>query len=88
MSCNSFNLNLAFNSYRSSSPLIARMSSTTDKIKANQQRLHAARNQAGLKKWKNGKGGKANGEDKSVKRYESYRREEQLPRHVEDRRVS
>jgi nucleosome binding factor SPN SPT16 subunit len=41
-----------------------------------------------LKKWKNGDGGKGNGEDKVVKRYESYRREEQLPRGVEDRRVS
>lgn len=61
---------------------------TAEKIKENQRRLHEDRQEAGLKKWENG--GKAgNGKDeKAIKRYESYRREEQLPRAVEDRRVS
>ena len=61
---------------------------TAEKIKANQSRLHAQRQTDGLKKWENG--GKANqgDTDKVVKRYESYRREEQLPRQVEERRVS
>jgi hypothetical protein len=61
---------------------------TSEKIKANQLRLHAQRQADGIKKWENG--GKANqgDKDKVVKRYESYRREEQLPRQVEDRRVS
>jgi nucleosome binding factor SPN SPT16 subunit len=61
---------------------------TTEKIKANQMRLHAQRQQDGLKRWAKGDGGKANGQDKAIKRYESYRREEQLPRAVEERRVS
>lgn len=61
---------------------------TGEKIKANQQRLHAQRQADGLKKWENGDGGNANGKDKAIKRFESYRREEQLPRDVEQRRVS
>ena len=61
---------------------------TTEKIKENQHRLHSQRQADGLKKWANGAGAKANGQDKVVKRYESYRREEQLPRAVEERRVS
>ena len=61
---------------------------TAEKIKANQERLHAQRQADGLKKWEHGAGGDGNGKDKVVKRYESYRREEQLPRAVEDRRVS
>jgi len=60
---------------------------TGEKIKANQQRLHAQRQADGLKKWEHGEGGNANGQDKAVKRFESYRREEQLPREVEQRRV-
>lgn len=60
---------------------------TGEKIKANQQRLHQQRQQDGLAKWESGDGGKANGADKAVKRYESYRREEQLPREIEQRRV-
>lgn len=60
---------------------------TGEKIKANQQRLHAQRQADGLKKWENGDGGNANGKDKAIKRFESYRREEQLPRDVEQRRV-
>lgn len=64
------------------------MSSTTDKIKKNQERLHAKKNAEGLKKWKNGGGANKDGQESAVKRYESYRREEQLPREVEQRRVS
>ncbi|OCF42303.1 FACT complex subunit SPT16 [Kwoniella heveanensis CBS 569] len=60
---------------------------TSEKIKANQARLHAQRNADGLKKWEEGGDGKDGAQDKVVKRYESYRREEQLPRAVEDRRV-
>ena len=61
---------------------------TAEKIKANQARLHAQRNADGLNKWANGGGGDKAGQDKAVKRFESYRREEQLPRAVEERRVS
>ncbi|KAK6905729.1 FACT complex subunit SPT16 [Kwoniella mangroviensis CBS 8507] len=60
---------------------------TSEKIKANQARLHAQRNADGVKKWEKGGKGKDGSQDKVVKRYESYRREEQLPRAVEDRRV-
>lgn len=60
---------------------------TAEKIKANQARLHAERQEAGVKKFKKGGDGKGDGKDKVVKKYESYRREEQLPRAVEDRRV-
>lgn len=62
--------------------------STTDKIKENQKRLHARKQQEGLKKWKNGGNANKDGQESTVKRYESYRREEQLPREVEQRRVS
>ena len=58
-----------------------------EKIRPNQERLHAERQAAGLKKWAEGGKGKDAAEDKAVKRYESYRREEQLPRAVEDRRL-
>jgi hypothetical protein len=44
--------------------------------------------QDGLKKWKNGGGANKDGQESTIKRYESYRREEQLPREVEQRRVS
>ncbi|GFZ43528.1 FACT complex subunit SPT16 [Saitozyma sp. JCM 24511] len=60
---------------------------TAEKIKTNQDRLHKQRHDDGLKKWAQGGSGKGSGENKVVKRYESYRREEQLPRAVEDRRV-
>jgi nucleosome binding factor SPN SPT16 subunit len=60
---------------------------TAEKIKQNQIRLHAERQAAGVKKFEKGGDGKGDGKDKVVKRYESYRREEQLPRAVEDRRV-
>ncbi|WWC58713.1 FACT complex subunit SPT16 [Kwoniella dejecticola CBS 10117] len=60
---------------------------TSEKIKANQARLHAQRNADGIKKWEKGGKGKDGEGDKVVKRYESYRREEQLPRALEDRRV-
>ncbi|ORX35981.1 FACT complex subunit SPT16 [Kockovaella imperatae] len=60
---------------------------TAEKIRPNQERLHAERHNAGLKKWANGGKGGNDAEDKPVKRYESYRREEQLPRGVEDRRL-
>ncbi|WRT64164.1 FACT complex subunit SPT16 [Kwoniella shivajii] len=60
---------------------------TSEKIKTNQARLHAQRNADGIKKWEKGGKGKDGAQDKVVKRYESYRREEQLPRAVEDRRV-
>lgn len=60
---------------------------TAEKIKENQTRLHAQRQEDGLQKWESG--GQVPGErEKQVKRYESYRREEQIPRGVEDRRVS
>jgi len=49
--------------------------------------LHAQRKADGLKKWEDGKGEGDDGRNKVIKKYESYKREEQLPRAVEDRRV-
>lgn len=63
-------------------------STTAQRIKAHQAELHAQRKADGLKKWANGGTGKGNDNDKVVKRYESYRREEQLPPNLQDRRVS
>jgi nucleosome binding factor SPN SPT16 subunit len=60
---------------------------TGEKIKDNQRRLHAERQKAGVKKYKNGNAANGNGNEKAVKKFESYRREEQLPRHVEDKRI-
>ncbi|OWZ71873.1 FACT complex subunit SPT16 [Cryptococcus neoformans] len=60
---------------------------TAEKIKTNQQRLHAQLNADGVKRWEGDAGGKNGAQQKVVKRYESYRREEQLPRAVEDRRI-
>lgn len=60
---------------------------TAEKIKTNQQRLHAQLNADGVKRWEADAGGKNGAQQKVVKRYESYRREEQLPRAVEDRRI-
>lgn len=40
-----------------------------------------------MKRWEGDAGGKNGAQQKVVKRYESYRREEQLPRAVEDRRI-
>lgn len=61
---------------------------TSEKIKENQDRLHEQRHNAGLKRFEKGGKGKNGAEEKQIKKYESYRREEQLPRQVEDRRVS
>ncbi|WVQ82770.1 FACT complex subunit SPT16 [Cryptococcus sp. DSM 104549] len=60
---------------------------TAEKIKANQERLHAQRAADGLKRFEGDDSGKGGAQTKVVKRYESYRREEQLPRAVEDRRI-
>jgi nucleosome binding factor SPN SPT16 subunit len=60
---------------------------TGEKIKENQRRLHAERHKAGVKKYENGNGANGGGNEKQVKKFESYRREEQLPRSVEDRRI-
>lgn len=61
---------------------------TAVRIKAHQTELHAQRMADGLKKWQDGKGEGDDSRNKVVKKYESYKREEQLPRAVEDRRVS
>lgn len=62
-------------------------STTAQRIKAHQAELHAKRKQDGLKKWANGgKGGDGSG-NKVTKQYESYRREEQLPAIVQERRI-
>ena len=61
---------------------------TADKIKENQDRLHAQRQREGLEKWSKGDGANREGQNKQIKKYESYRREEQIPRQAEDRRVS
>lgn len=63
-------------------------STTAQRIKVHQAELHAQRKADGLKKWANGGTGKGNDNDKVIKRYESYRREEQLPPNLQDRRVS
>lgn len=60
---------------------------TGEKIKAHQRQLHAERQAAGVEKYENGGGANTNGNEKTVKKVESYRREEQLPRAIEDRRI-
>lgn len=62
-------------------------STTAQRIKAHQAELHAKRNQEGLKKWANGGKGNDGGSNKTIKQYESYRREEQLPSIVQERRI-
>ncbi|KAL1410609.1 FACT complex subunit spt16 [Vanrija albida] len=62
-------------------------STTAQRIKAHQAELHAQRQAEGLKKWANGSGANDGSRDKVVKRYESYRREEQLPSIVQERRI-
>jgi nucleosome binding factor SPN SPT16 subunit len=52
---------------------------TGEKIKENQRRLHAERAKAGMKKYENGNASNGDGAEKAVKKFESYRREEQLP---------
>ena len=59
---------------------------TSEKIKEHQIQLHAERHETGMKRFAQGTGKDA-AEEKVVKRYESYRREEQLPRAVEERRI-
>jgi nucleosome binding factor SPN SPT16 subunit len=61
---------------------------STEKIKPHQDKLHAQRQSDGLKRFQKGGKGKNGQEEKQIKKYESYRREEQLPKQVEDRRVS
>jgi nucleosome binding factor SPN SPT16 subunit len=60
---------------------------TAQRIKTHQIELHAAKKAEGLKKWEDGTGAKDGGAGKVVKKYESYKREEQIPRSAEDRRV-
>lgn len=60
---------------------------TGEKIKEHQRQLHADRQAQGLEKYENGGGANTNGNEKAVKKYESYRREDQLPRHIDDRRI-
>lgn len=60
---------------------------TGEKIKEHQRQLHADRQAQGLQKYENGGGTNTNGNEKAVKKYESYRREDQLPRHIDDRRI-
>lgn len=62
-------------------------STTAQRIKVHQNELHGQRKADGLKKWANGGSGKDNSNNKVIKRYESYRREEQLPSIVQDRRI-
>lgn len=60
---------------------------TGEKIKEHQRQLHSDRQAQGLDKYEGGAGANANGNEKAVKKYESYRREDQLPRHIDDRRI-
>lgn len=62
-------------------------STTAQRIKAHQAELHAHRKAAGLKKWANGGKGGDEGRDKVVKKFESYKRDEQLPSIVQERRI-
>lgn len=63
------------------------VSTTEQRIKAHQAELHAQRKADGLKKWAHGGGANNDDQSKVIKRYESYRREEQLPNTVQDRRI-
>ncbi|EIW72803.1 hypothetical protein TREMEDRAFT_14082, partial [Tremella mesenterica DSM 1558] len=60
---------------------------TADKIKENQQRLHTQRQKDGLQKWSAGSGNANANQNKQIKKYESYKREEQIPRQAEERRI-
>ncbi|KAK4688063.1 FACT complex subunit SPT16, partial [Tremellales sp. Uapishka_1] len=60
---------------------------TAERIKAHQAELHAQRKAEGLKKWEGGNGGDDDSRRKVIKKYESYKREEQLPKYVEERRI-
>jgi nucleosome binding factor SPN SPT16 subunit len=60
---------------------------TGEKIKAHQRQLHAERQAAGVEKYENGGGANSNGNEKTVKKVESYRREEQLPKSIDDLRI-
>ncbi|BEJ13264.1 hypothetical protein CspHIS471_0304380 [Cutaneotrichosporon sp. HIS471] len=62
-------------------------STTEQRIKIHQQELHAQRKAAGLKKWANGGKGNDEGSGKVIKKFESYKREEQLPSIVSERRI-
>lgn len=62
-------------------------STTAQRIKVHQSELHAHRKAAGLKKWANGGKGGDEGRNKVIKKFESYKREEQLPSIVQERRI-
>lgn len=62
-------------------------STTEQRIKLHQQELHGQRKAAGLKKWANGGKGGDEGRGKVIKKFESYKREEQLPSIVQERRI-
>ncbi|KAL7419533.1 FACT complex subunit spt16 [Cryptotrichosporon argae] len=62
-------------------------STVAQRIKAHQAELHSARQKEGLAKYASGKGTGDDDKSKVVKKHESYRREEQLPSIVQDRRI-
>jgi nucleosome binding factor SPN SPT16 subunit len=57
-------------------------------MKQHQAELHAKIQQRGLQKYKHGKEGGSTDQAKVFRKFESYKREDQLPTNVADRRVS
>ncbi len=57
-------------------------------MKEHQTELHEKIHNRGLSKFKGGNGGDSNDQAKVFRKFESYKREDQLPAGVEDRRVS
>lgn len=62
--------------------------SKAEKLKQHQRELHEAIQKTGMAKYKGSKDGKSGGEGKTWKKFESYRREDQLPAAVKNKRVS
>ena len=62
--------------------------SKAEKLKQHQRELHEAIQKTGMAKYKGSKDGKSGGEGKTWKKFESYRREDQLPAAVRNKRVS
>lgn len=59
------------------------------KLKEHQKELHAQRQERGLERFRGEEDGDGAGEKKrQIKRFESYKREDQLPKEVARRRVS
>lgn len=62
-------------------------SSKAEKLKQHQRELHEAIQKSGLAKYKGGKDGKSGAQGKTWKKFESYRRDDQLPMSLKRGRI-